>query len=154
MIPKLKLNSNLKSGTLSFPHSPSDQLRITAVTTVGSSLHPLEKAPASNARLLDSSGNTLNKVAVNQQIQIVSDITNREDRDQPFSYLVQIQDSNGITLSLSWITGALSSNQALILSQSWMPKATGIYTAQIFVWQSIVNPNALSPSLTLQIPVT
>jgi len=140
--------------TLSFPHSPSDQLRITAVTTVGSSLHPLEKAPASNARLLDSSGNTLNKVAVNQQIQIVSDITNREDRDQPFSYLVQIQDSNGITLSLSWITGALSSNQALILSQSWMPKATGIYTAQIFVWQSIVNPNALSPSLTLQIPVT
>ncbi len=140
--------------TLPLPHSPSDQLRITAATTVGSSLPPLEKAPASNARMLDSSGNTLTKVAANQQIQIVSDIANKEDRNQPFAYLVQIQDGNGITLSLSWITGTLSPNQGLTLSQSWMPKTTGTYTAQIFVWQSIGNPDALSPPLTLQIPVT
>jgi len=140
--------------TLPYPHSPSDQLRIVATTTVGSSLPSLEKAPASNSRILDSSGNVLNKVLVNQQVQIVSDITNKQNREQPFAYLVQIQDSNGITLSLSWITGALSSNQILSLSQSWMPKTSGTYTAQIFVWQSILNPDALSPPLVLQIPVT
>ena len=140
--------------TLPYPHSPSDQLRMVATTSVGTSLPPLEKTPASNARILDSSGNVINKVSVNQQVQIVSDVINKQSRDQPFTYLVQIQDNNGITLSLSWIGGTLSPNQALSLGQSWMPRTAGTYSAQIFVWQSIVNPNALSPPLTLQIPAT
>src|SRR2546422_6410262 len=140
--------------TLPYPHSPSDQLRIVATTTVGTNLPPLEKTPASNARILDSSGNVINKVSANQQVQIVSDVINKQSRDQPFAYLVQIQDSNGITLSLSWIGGTLSPNQAISLGQSWMPRTAGTYTAQIFVWQSIGNPNALSPPLILQIPAT
>jgi len=140
--------------TLPYPHSPSDQLRILTTTTAGSSLPPLEKAPASNLRILDSNGNVLDKVLVNQQVQLASDIANKQNIDQPFAYLVQIQDNNGITLSLSWITGTLSANQNLSLSESWMPKTSGAYTAQIFVWQSIVNPGALSPPLVLQIPIT
>ena len=140
--------------TLPLPHSPSDQLRLTATTTVGTSLPPLEQAPARNARILDSTGNSLSKVSVNQQIQIVSDVTNQENRDQPFAYLVQIQDNNGITASLSWITGAMVPKQTLDLGQSWIPTAAGTYTAQIFVWESITNPNALSPPLSLQIQVT
>ena len=140
--------------TLPHPHSPSDQLRILATTTVGSSPPPLEKAPASNLRILDSTGKVLSKVLSNQQVQLVSDITNKQKIEQPFAYLVQIQDSNGITLSLTWITGTLTANQNLSLSQSWMPKASGTYTAQVFVWQSIINPSALSPPLILQIPVT
>jgi hypothetical protein len=99
-------------------------------------------------------GNMLNKVTLNQQVQIASDLTNKQNKDQPFAYLVQIQDSNGITISLSWITGSLSQNQSLTLSQSWTPTVTGTYTAQIFVWQSITEPDALSPPLTLQIPVS
>ena len=95
----------------------------------------------------------MNKVNVNQQIQVVSDVTNQENKDQPFAYLVQIQDSNGITVSLSWITGSMTPKQTLNLGQSWLPNTPGTYTAQIFVWQSITNPNALSPPLSLQIPV-
>lgn len=139
--------------TLPHPHTPVDQLRTIATTTVGSSLPPLEKAPASNLRILDSKGNALNKVLVSQQVQIISDITNKQNTDQPFAYLVQVQDNNGITLSLSWISGTLSANQNLSLSQSWMPETSGTYTVQVFVWQSIVNPGALSPPLVLQVPV-
>jgi len=137
--------------TLPSPSSPSDQLREIATTTVGSGIPPLEQVPASNARILDSAGKLLNKVHVNQQIQIVSDVTNQENKNQPFAYLVQIQDNNGITLSLSWITGSMVPKQTLNLGQSWMPTVAGIYTAQIFVWESIANPNALSPPLSVQI---
>jgi hypothetical protein len=140
--------------TLPLPYSPSDQLRLITTTVVGSSLPPLEQAPASNARILDSTGKLLTKVMTNQQIQIVSDVTNQGNRDQPFAYLVQIQDSNGITLYLSWITGSMVPKQTLNLGQSWLPTYAGNYTAQIFVWQSITNPNALSPPSTLQIQVT
>ena len=139
--------------TLPLPHSPSDQLHITATTTAGTSLPPLEQALADNARIVDSTGKSVDKVSVNQQIQIVSNVTNQENQDQPFAYLVQIQDSNGITDSLSWITGSMAPKQTLNLGQSWLPHTAGTYTAQIFVWQSISNPNALSPPLSLQIQV-
>ena len=140
--------------TLPLPHSSSDQQRITATTIAGTGIPPLEQVSSSNAKILDSSGNSLDKVKVNQQIQIVSDVTNQENKDQPFAYLVQIQDSNGITVSLSWITGSMTPRQTLDLGQSWLPTSTGTYTAQIFVWQSIAEPNALSPPLALQIQVS
>jgi hypothetical protein len=140
--------------TLPLPHSPSDQVRLTTTTIAGTSLPPLEQAPAGNARILDSTGKSLDKVSVNQQFQIVSDVTNQENREQPFAYLVQIQDSNGITVSLTWITGSMVPKQTLNLGQSWIPTTAGTYTAQIFVWESITNPNALSPPLSLQIQVT
>ncbi len=140
--------------TLPLPHSPSDQQRITATTIAGTEIPPLEQVSSSNAKILDSSGNSLSKVKVNQQIQIVSDVTNQESKDQPFAYLVQIQDNNGITVSLSWITGSMTPRQTLNLGQSWLPTSAGTYTAQIFVWQSIAEPNALSPPLALQIQVS
>ncbi|MDE1817965.1 MAG: hypothetical protein KGI19_05135 [Thaumarchaeota archaeon] len=139
--------------TLPLPHSASDQLRLTATTTAGTVLAPLEQAALSNARIVDSTGKSLDQVRVNQQIQVVSDVTNQQTRDQPFAYLVQIQDSNGITVSLSWITGSMAPGQTLNLGQSWLPTTAGTYTAQIFVWQSISSPNALSPSLPVRIQV-
>ncbi|MDE1841156.1 MAG: hypothetical protein KGI09_04665 [Thaumarchaeota archaeon] len=147
------ITAEYTDNTLPLPYSPSDQLRLTATTTAGTVLAPLEQAALSNARIVDSTGKVLSKVNVNQQIQVVSDVTNQQKRDQPFAYLVQIQDNNGITISLSWITGSMTPGQTLSLGQSWLPSTAGTYTAQIFVWQSISSPNALAPSLPLQIRV-
>jgi len=91
---------------------------------------------------------------VNKQIQITSDITNNQDRSQPFAYLVQIQNQDGVVVSLSWLTGSLDSGQSLNPSQSWIPTLPGNYNAQIFVWAGINNPDALSVPLTMKIIVT
>ena len=88
---------------------------------------------------------------VDTQVQITADLTNNQDRDQPFAYLVQIQDENGVTISLSWITGSLGPGQFMNPSQSWTPTNPGKYTAQIFVWESVDNPDALSEPLTIKI---
>jgi len=139
--------------TLPPPYSPSSQVRFLTTAIIGTNLPISDRIPASNPRILDSLGNVLSKVTVNQQIQIVSDLINRNNNNQPFAYLVQIQDGNGITLSLSWITGSLSPNQNISLSQSWTPTTAGTYNAQIFVWQGISEPIALSSPQALQIPV-
>jgi len=139
--------------TLPYPHSPSDQLHLTATTTVGTVILPLEQINASNPRIADSLGNAITTVKVNQQVLIEADLKNTQQRDQPFAYLVQVGDSNGVTLSLSWITGTLTGGQFLNLAESWLPPSSGKYTAQIFVWQSISEPNALSPPLSTIINV-
>jgi hypothetical protein len=143
-----------KDRTLPPPYTPSDQLRLTSTTFIGTIVPPLERAPASNPRIVDSFGNAITgAVKSGQQIQVTADLTNGQDRDQPFAYLVQIQDANGVTVSLSWITGTLTAGQSLNPAQSWTPQSSGTYTAQIFVWQSIDNPNALSPPLSTTINV-
>ncbi len=91
---------------------------------------------------------------VNKQVQITSDVTNNQDRTQPFAYLVQIQNQNGVIVSLSWLTGSLDPGQSLNPSQSWIPTSSGTYTAQIFVWAGLNNPDALSVPLKLLIIVT
>ena len=90
---------------------------------------------------------------VGKQVQITTDLTNGQDRSQPFAYIVQVQNQDGVVCSLSWITGILDAEQSLSPSQSWMPTAPGKYTAQIFVWASVSNPDALSAPLVMKIVV-
>lgn len=90
---------------------------------------------------------------VGKQVQITTDLTNGQDRTQPFAYIVQIRNQDGVVYSLSWITGTLDAGQSLSPSQSWMPTSPGTYTAEIFVWASVNNPDALSPPLAMKITV-
>ncbi|HET7336434.1 MAG TPA: hypothetical protein VFJ23_00905 [Candidatus Nitrosotalea sp.] len=109
---------------------------------------------ADNPRIVDPYGNAIvGTVKVGQQIQIIADLVNGQDCVQPFVYIVQIQDSNAVTQSLSWITGTLDINQSLNPGQSWIPTAPGTYTAQIFTWDSLDNPNSLAPPMSVTIYV-
>lgn len=92
-------------------------------------------------------------VLVDEQVEITSDVTNSQDRIQNFAYIVQLKNDEGVTISLAWITGALSPNQRLSPALSWTPDKAGMYTAEIFVWESINNPDALSSPLHLDIEV-
>jgi len=92
-------------------------------------------------------------VYVDKQVQIVTDLSNSQDRFQSFAYIVQVKDSDGVTVSLGWITGSLSPNQHLSPALSWTPEKAGAYVAEIFVWDSITNPEPLSPPLQLEIEV-
>lgn len=114
----------------------------------------LTVSPTSNNTSSATFENGMWHTKVNKQIQIAADIVNNQDKPQPFAYLVQIQNQDGVTVSLSWLTGSLDSSQTLSPAQSWVPSVPGIYTAQIFVWEGIDNPSALSPPLTMKIEAT
>lgn len=92
-------------------------------------------------------------VEVSKQVQIAADLHNNQDIPQDFAYIVQIQNEDGVTVSLAWLTGTLVPAQALSPAISWIPEKPGTYEATIFVWESIDNPTALSPTLSLRIDV-
>jgi len=142
-----------EDNTLPDPYTTADELDITTTAIIGTIIPPLERSPASNARVVDAFGNTLDEVSVDQQIQITADLANGQSRDQQFAYLVQIQDENGVTVSLAWITGSLSAGQSFSPALSWIPTNSGTYTATAFVWESVDNPTALSPTVTVTINV-
>ena len=93
------------------------------------------------------------QVTVDKQVMIMADLSNGQDQDQKFAYIVQIRDENGVVISLSWITGSLTPGQSFSPALSWTPISAGTYTIQIFVWESVNNPDALSVPLLLSVDV-
>ena len=139
--------------TLPEPYTTDDDLTIAATTTVGTAFPPLERAPAANARVVDAFGASVAEVSVDQQVQIAADVSNGQSKDQAFAYLVQVQDGSGVTVSLAWITGSLTAGQSMSPALSWTPSDSGSYTATVFVWESVDNPTALSPTVSVEIDV-
>ena len=147
------VTAEYEDNTLPDPYTTADELDITATSLIGTIVPPLERAPASNCRVVDAFGNTLSSVAVDQQVQITCDVANGQDREQPFAYLIQIQDANGVTVSLAWITGSLSPGQSFSPALSWIPENSGTFDVTAFVWESVDNPTALSPPQDTSITV-
>ena len=139
--------------TLPEPYTTSDDLTIAGTLTIGTAFPPLERAPAANAQVVDAFGSSVAEVTVDQQVQIAADVSNGQDKDQAFAYLVQVQDGDGVTVSLAWITGSLTAGQSMSPALSWTPSASGHYTATVFVWESVDNPTALSPTVSVDIDV-
>ncbi len=94
----------------------------------------------------------LKTLTVDEQIMIASDISNKQDVQQDFAYLTQVRNDDGV-VSLSWLTGSLSPNQSFSPAQSWIPTEPGIFHMDIFVWESITNPDALYPLLSMTVNV-
>jgi len=55
--------------------------------------------------------------------------------------------------SISWIQGELLPKQSLDVSQSWIPKKSGIYEIETFVWNSLNNPTPLAPVMSTSMVV-
>ncbi len=139
--------------TLPEPYTDSDSLTVASTLTIGTAFPPLERAPAANARVVDAFGASVASVSVDQQVQIAADVSNGQSSDQGFAYIVQVQDGDGVTVSLAWITGSLTGGQSMSPALSWTPSASGSYTATVFVWESVDNPTALSPTVSVDISV-
>ena len=139
--------------TLPAPFKETERVRVGATTLIGTIVPPLERAPISDLRAVDSFGNTLDTISVDSQIQLAADVTNNQDKAQEFAYLIQIQNESGVTVSLDWIAGSLTEGQSLSPASSWTPTEAGTYEVTAFVWESIENPTALSPTATIAITV-
>jgi hypothetical protein len=119
---------------------------------VAHGIEPLDRAVINDERLVNLSGAALGEhIIVNQQVQITAKITNAQDENQDFVYIVQIKDENDIVVKLGWISGSLTSYQSFSPSLSWTPKESGVYTAEIFVWDSLLYQDALTRSVILEI---
>ena len=114
-----------------------------------------QRAEIKNPRLLNSFGEVVSQnVNTNQQVQISADVLNQQAAKQSFTYIVQIVDDTGIEYKISWFSASLNPQQSLAPALSWTPTEPGSYTAQIYVWDSIKDANALAKPTELKILVS
>lgn len=116
-------------------------------------LFPTSLAFADTGYILAQISPPTNILTVGHQIMITADISNSQNTQQQFAYLTQVKNENQVVISLSWLTGSLSPRQSFSPAQSWTPTESGLYTIEIFVWESVDNPEALSPPLSMTVNV-
>ncbi|MFQ5940160.1 MAG: beta strand repeat-containing protein [Nitrososphaerales archaeon] len=99
----------------------------------------------SQMKLVDQSGSSLSTPSIGMHLLIQSDVKNTLSTDQQFTYVVQIKDTDGATIMISWMTGTLPPGRQYAVAQSWLVEDKGEYTAEVFVWETISNPVPLAP---------
>jgi hypothetical protein len=114
-----------------------------------------QRVELKNARLVNSFGEAMSQnINTSQQVQISTDVTNKQDKPQAFVYIVQIVNHNKVTQKITWISASLNPSQTLSPAISWSTEKPGTYTAEIYVWDSIKDAAALTPYLELKITVS
>ncbi len=98
--------------------------------------------------------NEIENLPKNKEIKIMMDFKNEKDEQQPFAYILQISDENGVVVSLSWVSGSLGPGQVLDQTISWTPEELGKYTAETFLWQDFDSATPLSESDSIMIDVS
>ena len=138
--------------TLPADHAFSE-VHLMETTLIGSLGYPIERLPASNARIINLGGNEIDSPIVGEQVLLMSDIASQEDHPQKFVWIAQTIDSQKITVSLSWINGTINPQSSFSPSTSWIPQEAGDYSTVFFVWESLDNPTALSPPVEIEFAV-
>lgn len=145
-LPGDEIHAKYDDHTLPKPYSTSDNLEIISLAKVTSSIPSLEKITNSQIALTDSSGKPLDSFKENNRIQIVGSIKNEQVFDQKFVYLIQIKDDSNTVVYLSWMSGQLTGQQNLDVSLSWLPRNSGSFSIESYVWNSLEEQMALSQS--------
>ncbi len=83
-------------------------------------------------------------IKVDEPIQLQSVVTNNIDKKQKFVYILQVKDSTGATVMISWIDGSIAAKESLNTSLSWTPEKEGNYTIEIFMWESLTYASVMS----------
>lgn len=97
-------------------------------------------------------GGSITGLAVDEPLLVKTNVTNNLNEDQPFTYIVQVKDSEGITEMLTWIKGTMNASSSLGPGISWTPEKTGKYTIEVFVWKSLDDPGlTLTKSISVDV---
>ena len=139
--------------TLPKPFSKSDSQYVETVANVDYSTSSINRIEISSIFLSDGFGNPIVSLSPNTKMQIVGTIENQINYDQEFIYFLQIKNSDGVIVSLSWIQGKLSPNQILEVSQSWIPTNSENYILETYVWNSLNGSSPLSHSTSTLINI-
>ncbi len=128
-------------------------VKVEASAYFGAAPQPELPLTVSELQLLSPEGAPLISVEQGQPVQLQSEVSNTGTRDQPFLYIVQIKDSKGKVIFLNFIQGTMPTGKSIPIGIQWVPENFGVYTVEVFTWESWDKPTPLSQKAESEIHV-
>ena len=86
----------------------------------------------------------LQKPVVGQKLNFVTEISNKDQQSQSYSYIIQVRDENNSIVDLRWISDKVDPTKTNTVTIPWEPILPGDYTVEIFVWDGIDSATPLA----------
>ena len=119
---------------------------IELATKIGQALSKTEQVPAGTPEIVDTEGNAFASPSVGDIVIVQASVTNDDDVAHTITFLVQIKNAGGEVINLGWVRDIeLATDESQTPGLSWLPDSAGTYTAEVYVWTSISEAEALSP---------
>ena len=119
---------------------------IEVTTKIGQALSKTEQVPAGTPEIVDTAGDAFASPSVGDIVIVQASVTNDDDVAHTVTFLVQIKNSAGEVVNLGWVRDIeLAVDESQTPGLSWLPDSAGTYTAEVYVWTSISEAEALSP---------
>jgi glucose/arabinose dehydrogenase len=100
--------------------------------------NPLDRIQLQEIGILESnSGQQASEVQAGEQIDITTSFRNYQQSEQGYAMIIQIEDPDGFTADIGWVTGNLESGETTDVSRSWTAPGQGQYTVEMFAWDGV-----------------
>lgn len=104
--------------------------------------------------IIRSNGGGGSGIRAGEQVDIMTEFTNQQQSEQSYAMIIQIEDSQGFTADLGWVTGDLESGETTSASRSWTAPEQGQYVVKMFAWDRVDEaPTPLSEVTTEMLSV-
>ncbi|MFQ5969700.1 MAG: hypothetical protein ACE5J2_04325 [Nitrososphaerales archaeon] len=105
-------------------------------------------------KLVDEGGKEVNRPKFRGNYKIEGKVYNNTTQTLDFAFIVQIKDDDdGTTRFLKFVSNKLSPHGTVVPSLDWERLPRGKYTVEIFIWQNLDSPSALSSVKNISITV-
>jgi len=119
---------------------------IELATKIGQALSKTEQVPAGTPEIVDTAGNAFASPSVGDIVIVQASVTNDDDVAHTVTFIVQVKDASGVVVNQGWVRDIeLATDESQTPGLSWIPESAGTYTAEVYVWTSISEAEALSP---------
>lgn len=116
--------------------------------------NPLDKMQTRSVYFLDSQGNAIQQFREGKSVDISATIRNYQGTLQSYVMIVMIVDENNYAVEIIISPGQIKDGDSADVTESWTPKADGVYTLKIMIWDEISpSPTALSEVVVRSVTV-
>ncbi|AIC15544.1 hypothetical protein [Nitrososphaera viennensis] len=91
---------------------------------------------------------------VGQQLMITTTVQSNLNEARPYAAIIEIRDSDGVTIALSYQEGNMDAHGLTPMGMSWIPQKAGTYQFRTFVVSGIQNAQAYSPVASSEIKIS
>ena len=144
VLPPDSIYIKYKDRTLPPPYSKDDILTVQIKSSFYDSSPVTSRVAIENSILKNRIDLPVTTPKVGRQLEVTSDLNNKQNYKQDFVYLVQVTNEDGKVVSFSWLNGSLNPYQILNIGVIWQPMEAGLYKVETFVWKSLGLPIPLS----------
>ncbi len=120
----------------------------------GTGIEAKKRILVDETKVITQFGEDVKILSSGSRLAIYSELMNVQPIEQRFTYIVQVHDNDGFVEHITYLSASMQPNVKTFVTQSWTPMKKGYYTIEVFVWDSIEKPVALSEVKVIRVLVS